>query len=96
MIRADRELERFMSCALDDETEGSRMAKKAEHEFVHKTEVGGVERVVAEENLHVERTDLGPDVFTFVARGDAIPVGLEELPRHRVDVSDEPATSVVR
>jgi hypothetical protein len=40
---------------------------------------GDVER--ADEDLHIERPDLGPDMHTFVAKGDPIPAGLGELQR---------------
>jgi hypothetical protein len=36
---------------------------------------------VAEEDLLLERKDLGPESHTFIAKGDPIPAGLRELPR---------------
>jgi hypothetical protein len=36
---------------------------------------------VAEQDLHIERKDLGPEAVTVVAKGDPIPAGLAELPR---------------
>jgi hypothetical protein len=36
---------------------------------------------VADEDLHIERADLGPDAATFIAKGDHIPPGLASLPR---------------
>jgi hypothetical protein len=36
---------------------------------------------VADQDLHIERKDLGPETHTFVAKGDPIPAGLAELPR---------------
>jgi hypothetical protein len=36
---------------------------------------------VADDDLLLERKDLGPDTATFVAKGDPIPAGLAELPR---------------
>ena len=36
---------------------------------------------VAEEDVHVERKDLGPESHTFIAKGDPIPPALRELPR---------------
>jgi len=36
---------------------------------------------VADDDLHVERKDLGPDSATFIAKGDHIPPGLASLPR---------------
>jgi hypothetical protein len=36
---------------------------------------------VADEDLLIERTDLGPDSGTFIAKGDPIPAELRELPR---------------
>jgi hypothetical protein len=36
---------------------------------------------VADDDLHIERHDLGPEMHTFVAKGDPIPAGLAELPR---------------
>jgi hypothetical protein len=36
---------------------------------------------VADEDLHVERKDLGPDAATFIAAGDRIPPELRDLPR---------------
>jgi hypothetical protein len=41
--------------------------------------VGDVER--ADEDLHIERPDLGPDMATFVAKGDPIPASLADQPR---------------
>ena len=38
-------------------------------------------REVAEEDVHVERRDLGPESTTFIAKGDPIPLALRELPR---------------
>lgn len=37
--------------------------------------------VVVDEDTHVERKDLGPDVVTFVAAGDPVPADLAGLPR---------------
>jgi hypothetical protein len=39
------------------------------------------EREVADEDVHVERKDLGPDSVTFIAAGDTIPPELATLPR---------------
>ncbi len=36
---------------------------------------------LADEDLHIERKDLGPESTTFVAKGDPIPAELRELPR---------------
>jgi hypothetical protein len=36
---------------------------------------------VADEDLHVERKDLGPETATFIAKGDHIPADLRDLPR---------------
>ena len=36
---------------------------------------------VADEDLHIERADLGPEAATFIAKGDHIPPGLASLPR---------------
>jgi hypothetical protein len=36
---------------------------------------------LAEEDLHIQREDLGPDSVTFVAAGDPIPAELRDLPR---------------
>jgi hypothetical protein len=38
-------------------------------------------REVAEEDVHVERRDLGPESTTFIAKGDPIPPALRALPR---------------
>jgi hypothetical protein len=37
--------------------------------------------IIVAVNTWVVRTDLGPNRFTFVAAGDAVPVGLEGFPR---------------
>jgi hypothetical protein len=39
------------------------------------------EREVADEDLLIERKDLGPESATFVAAGSPIPAELHELPR---------------
>jgi hypothetical protein len=36
---------------------------------------------LADEDLVIERKDLGPDSATFIAKGDPIPPELRELPR---------------
>ena len=36
---------------------------------------------VAEEDLLLERKDLGSESHTFIAKGDPIPAGLQALPR---------------
>ena len=36
---------------------------------------------LADEDLHIERKDLGDESTTFIAKGDPIPAGLRELPR---------------
>ena len=36
---------------------------------------------LADQDLHIERKDLGPDSTTFIAAGDPIPPGLAGLPR---------------
>jgi hypothetical protein len=38
-------------------------------------------REVADDDLVVERKDLGPDSATFIAKGDPIPPALRDLPR---------------
>jgi hypothetical protein len=38
-------------------------------------------RIYVDVNTYVVRTDLGLNRFTFVAAGDAVPVGLEGFPR---------------
>jgi hypothetical protein len=35
----------------------------------------------ADDDVHVERKDLGDDTTTFIAKGDPIPAGLAALPR---------------
>jgi hypothetical protein len=37
--------------------------------------------VVADEDTHIVREDLGPDSVTFIAKGDPIPPDLRDLPR---------------
>lgn len=44
------------------------------------------ERPVVDVDTFVERTDLDTDAYTFVAAGDAVPLGLEDLPRHPANV----------
>lgn len=39
-------------------------------------------RVRVTEDTVIERSDLGEGVETFVAAGDAVPLDLEDLPRH--------------
>jgi hypothetical protein len=52
---------------------------------------------VAAEDLLIERTDLGPDSYTAVAKGDPIPADLAHLPRHpRAEVLRPPKTSPKR
>jgi hypothetical protein len=36
---------------------------------------------VADDDLHIERKDLGPEAATFIAKGDHIPPELAQLPR---------------
>jgi hypothetical protein len=36
---------------------------------------------VADDDLHIERKDLGPESATFIAAGDPIPAELRGLPR---------------
>jgi hypothetical protein len=36
---------------------------------------------VADDDLLIERKDLGPEAATFIAKGDHIPPGLASLPR---------------
>jgi hypothetical protein len=36
---------------------------------------------LADDDLLIERKDLGDETTTFIAKGDPIPVGLRELPR---------------
>jgi hypothetical protein len=36
---------------------------------------------VADDDLLIERADLGPEAATFIAKGDHIPPGLASLPR---------------
>jgi hypothetical protein len=42
-------------------------------------------RVVASEDLHIERPDLGEGFTTFVRAGEPIPLGLEEMPTRAAD-----------
>jgi hypothetical protein len=39
---------------------------------------------LAEDDLHIERKDLGPETTTFVAKGSPIPPDLAGLPRRPV------------
>ena len=36
----------------------------------------------AKEDILIERPDLGPEAYTFVAKDDEIPAVLADLPRH--------------
>ena len=36
---------------------------------------------LADQDLHIERKDLGPDSSTYIAKGAPIPTELRELPR---------------
>jgi hypothetical protein len=36
---------------------------------------------VADDDLLIERKDLGPESATFIAKGDPVPAGLRDLPR---------------
>jgi hypothetical protein len=36
---------------------------------------------LADDDLHIERKDLGPEAATFIAKGDPIPPELAPLPR---------------
>ncbi len=35
----------------------------------------------AKEDLYIRRADLGPDAWTFIAKGDPVPAELADLPR---------------
>jgi hypothetical protein len=70
-----------------DVTPGVEIAEKGVDFERHVGEVAGVRNrpvgppEVADEDLLVERKDLGPDSATFIAKGDPIPPELRELPR---------------
>jgi hypothetical protein len=59
---------------------GPTIARKVGQPVEHRrADLAEVE--VADQDLHIERKDLGDDVTTFVAKGDPIPAGLADMRR---------------
>ena len=78
MAERDRDLDRNVVADVEFAELGPTIARKVGEPVEHRR-AGPAE--VAEDDLLIERADLGPDSSTFIAKGDPIPPGLAGLPR---------------
>jgi hypothetical protein len=75
---ADRDIDRNVVADVEYAELGPDIARKVGEPVEHRR-TGPPE--LADQDLLIERQDLGPDSSTFVAKGDPIPAGLASLPR---------------
>jgi hypothetical protein len=75
---AEREVDQNVVADVEYAELGPGIARKVGEPVEHRR-TGPPE--LADEDLHIERADLGPDSSTFIAKGDPIPVELRGLPR---------------
>jgi hypothetical protein len=77
-MATDRDLDRNVVADVEYAELGPTIARKVGEPVEHRR-TGPPE--LADQDLLIERKDLGPDSSTFIAKGAPIPVELRELPR---------------
>jgi hypothetical protein len=75
---ADRDLDQNVVADVEYAELGPTIQRKVGEPVSHRR-AGPPE--LADEDLHIERKDLGEETTTFIAKGDPIPVELRGLPR---------------
>ena len=75
---AEREVDQNVVADVEYAELGPTIARKVGEPVEHRR---AAPPELADQDLHIERKDLGPDSSTFVAAGDPIPAELRELPR---------------
>jgi hypothetical protein len=75
---ADQDLDRNVVADVEFAELGPDIARRVGEPVEHRR---AAPSELAEEDLLVERKDLGDETATFIAKGDPIPPGLRELPR---------------
>ena len=78
---ADRDLDRDVQADVEYAELGPDYQRKVGEPITGVRNRPAVPPELADEDLHIERKDLGPDSVTVVAKGDPIPAELRELPR---------------
>ena len=77
-MATDRDIDRNVVVDVEYAELGPTIARKVGEPVEHRRAAAAD---VAEDDLHIERKDLGTDSSTFVAKGAPIPAELRELPR---------------
>ena len=77
-MATDRELDRNVVADVEYAELGPDIQRKVGEPVEHRR---AAPPELADQDLHIERKDLGPDSTTFIAAGDPIPPGLAGLPR---------------
>ena len=75
---ADRELDRNVVADVEWAELGPTIARKVGEPVEHRR---AAPPELADQDLHIERKDLGDETTTFIAASDPIPPGLAALPR---------------
>ena len=75
---ADQDLDRNVVADVTYAELGPGIARKVGEPVEHRR---AAPPEVAEQDLHIERKDLGDETTTFIAKGDPIPAGLADLRR---------------
>jgi hypothetical protein len=77
-MATDRDIDRNVVADAEYAELGPDIARKVGEPVEHRR-TGPPE--LADQDLHIERKDLGDESTTFIVKGDPIPPGLRELPR---------------
>ena len=77
-MATDRDLDRNVVADVEFAELGPDIARKVGEPVSHRR---AAPPELADQDLHIERKDLGPDSSTFIAKGAPIPPGLASLPR---------------
>ena len=80
-MAADRELDRNVVADVEWAELGPTVQRKVGEPVEHRR---AAPPELADQDLHIQRKDLGPDSSTFIAAGDPIPPDLAGLPRRPV------------
>jgi hypothetical protein len=77
----DREIDQNVVADVEYAELGPTVQRKVGEPVRHQRAATAAPAEVADDDLHIERADLGPEAATYVAKGDPIPPELAHLPR---------------
>ena len=86
-MATDRDLDRNVVADVEFAKLGPDIARRVGEPVEHRR---AAPPELADQDLHIERKDLGPDSSTFIAKGAPIPPDLAGLPRRPVREARKP------